>query len=67
MILTLPVLDAIRRGEVTCAFRRWRRPSVRTGGTLMTAVGQLEIPRRRAGLGRRDLRGRRQARRSGVP
>jgi hypothetical protein len=36
-------LDGIRRDVVTLAFRRWRRPTVRGGGTLLTAVGQLGI------------------------
>ena len=36
-------LDAIRRGEVTVAFRRWRRPTVRAGGTLQTGAGLLAI------------------------
>ena len=36
-------LSGIRTGETTLAFRRWRRPSVRTGGTLKTAVGVLAI------------------------
>jgi hypothetical protein len=36
-------LDGIRTGRVTLAFRRWRRPSVRSGGTLLTPVGQLQI------------------------
>ena len=36
-------LDGIRRGSVTTAFRRWRRPSVKAGGTLLTAVGLLHI------------------------
>jgi len=43
MILTGAVLDGIRAGAITCAFRCWRRPSVRSGGTLLTAAGQLEI------------------------
>jgi hypothetical protein len=30
-------------GEVTVAFRRWKRPTVRAGGTLQTAVGVLAI------------------------
>ncbi|MSV88198.1 MAG: hypothetical protein F2754_00395 [Actinobacteria bacterium] len=30
---------AIGRHELTCAFRRWKRPTVRTGGTLVTPVG----------------------------
>jgi hypothetical protein len=37
------VLDRIRDGSVTLAFRRWRRPTVRSGGTLLTAIGQLRI------------------------
>src|SRR5262245_5054348 len=43
MIFRQRFLDGIRDGTVTLAFRRWRRPSVRAGGTLLTAVGQLEI------------------------
>jgi len=43
MLLRRSVLDGIRAGRVTLAFRRWRRPSVRAGGTLLTAVGQLHI------------------------
>lgn len=45
MLLKNDELARIRDGTVTLAFRRWRRPSVRTGGTLLTAVGQLEIIR----------------------
>jgi hypothetical protein len=36
-------LDGIQKGTVTLAFRRWRRPSVKAGGTLLTAVGLLNI------------------------
>ena len=43
MIFRQHVLEGIRDGTITVAFRRWRRPSVRAGGTLLTAVGQLEI------------------------
>ena len=32
-----------RRGTVTLAFRRWRRPTVRAGGTLTTRSGVLAI------------------------
>jgi hypothetical protein len=38
--------DTLRRieaGEVTLAFRRWRRPTVKAGGRLRTAVGVLAI------------------------
>ncbi len=47
--MSLPVLikradlEAIARGEIRLAFRRWRRPTVRAGGTLRTAVGVLAI------------------------
>lgn len=43
MLLKVAHLEAIRRGEVGLVFRRWRKPSVKTGGTLNTAVGQLAI------------------------
>lgn len=36
-------LEKIRDGHITLAFRRWRRPTVRTGGTLMIPIGQLQI------------------------
>ena len=36
-------LDGIVSGEITAAFRRWTRPTVRAGGTLKTAVGVLAI------------------------
>jgi hypothetical protein len=37
------VLAGIAAGEVTLAFRRWRRPTVRAGGRLRTRVGELAI------------------------
>lgn len=43
MLFRQPLLDQIRDGAVTIAFRRWRRPTVRAGGTLLTPVGQLPI------------------------
>ncbi len=36
-------MKAIAEGTVTVAFRRWRRPTVRPGGTLVTAIGVLAI------------------------
>jgi hypothetical protein len=36
-------LERISRGEVDVAFRRWKRPMVKAGGTLRTAVGVLAI------------------------
>jgi hypothetical protein len=43
MLFRQKCLDGIRDGTITLAFRRWRRPSVRSGGTLLTAAGQLSI------------------------
>jgi hypothetical protein len=37
------ILAGIHDGSITLAFRRWRRPSVRAGGTLLTSVGQIAI------------------------
>ena len=43
MLFRQRFLDGIRKGTVTLAFRRWRRPSVRAGSTLLTAARQLAI------------------------
>jgi hypothetical protein len=43
MLLQRHVLDGIVAGTITLAFRRWRRPTVRAGGRLRTAVGELAI------------------------
>lgn len=43
MIIRQAVLAGIRAGEITLAFRRWVRPTVKAGGTLLTALGQLHI------------------------
>jgi len=43
MLLRSDILHGIRAGTITLAFRRWRRPTVRSGGTLLTAIGQLRI------------------------
>lgn len=36
-------LEAIRRGEVDLAFRRWDRPRVKVGTRLRTVVGVIEV------------------------
>ena len=36
-------LEALRRGEIDLAFRRWDRPRVKVGTRLRTAVGLLEV------------------------
>jgi hypothetical protein len=43
MLIRRATLDRIAGGEVDLAFRRWRRPTVRPGGTLTTAIGVLAI------------------------
>lgn len=43
MLLNRRTLEAIRSGAVTLVFRRWRRPTVKAGGTLLTSLGQLRI------------------------
>jgi hypothetical protein len=36
-------LDGIGGGTVRLAFRRWIKPSTKSGGTLLTAIGRLRI------------------------
>jgi hypothetical protein len=43
MLIKLDVLEKIKSGEITLQFRRWRRRTVRPGGTLKTRVGVLSI------------------------
>ena len=43
MLLERRVLEGIRDGGVSLVFRRWRRPTVKAGGSLRTAVGVLAI------------------------
>lgn len=45
MLLKMSELEAIKTGRQTLVFRRWRRPTVKTGGTLKTAVGILSLER----------------------
>jgi hypothetical protein len=68
MLIRRRQLEAMAAGEVTLAFRRWRRPTVKAGGSLTTALGVLAIDAvtavdesaittaeaRRAGYGDRD-------------
>ena len=43
MLIRLVVLEGIVAGTVDLAFRRWRKPAVRPGSTLRTAVGVLAV------------------------
>jgi len=43
LLIRSATLTRIASGEVTLAFRRWHRPSVKAGGSLTTAIGVLAI------------------------
>lgn len=43
MLFRRETLQGIASGTVTLAFRRWKRPTVRAGGTLRTALGVVSI------------------------
>jgi hypothetical protein len=43
VLLRAEILEGIRTGEITLAFRRWLRPGVHAGGNLLTPIGELTI------------------------
>jgi hypothetical protein len=43
MLFSLRALNGIAAGEIDLAFRRWKRPTVKAGGTLRTRAGVLAI------------------------
>lgn len=43
MLIRVADWERIRSGEITLQFRRWKRPTVRAGGTLRTSLGVLAI------------------------
>jgi len=43
MLLKADLLARIKAGEVDTVFRRWKRSTVKAGGTLMTSAGLLSI------------------------
>jgi len=43
VLIKRAVLDGIVDGRIDVAFRRWRRPTVKRGGTLRTVVGELAV------------------------
>jgi hypothetical protein len=68
VLIRMATLERIMAGEIDTVFRRQRRPTVKSGGTLRTAMGVLDIvtidrvtpdeitddDARRAGFGDRD-------------
>lgn len=43
MLIKQNMLERIVSGEVSLAFRRWQKPTIRAGGRLRTALGELAI------------------------
>jgi hypothetical protein len=43
MLFRRAILAKVRSGEVSVAFRRWTRPSVKAGGFQVTSIGRLAI------------------------
>lgn len=43
MLLRMTTLEGIRQGTIDLAFRRFKRPTVKTGGRLRTRIGELSI------------------------
>lgn len=43
MLFKLPILQQIKAGKVTTAYRKWLRPAIKAGSTLMTSVGVLYV------------------------
>ena len=43
MLLKRAILDKVRAGEVSVAFRRWTKPTVKAGGFRVTSIGRLAI------------------------
>ena len=43
MLIKRVVLDQIIDGHISLIFRKWRKPTVKAGGQLRTAVGMLNI------------------------
>lgn len=43
MLLKNAVIEKIKSGEITLVFRRWKRASVKAGGTQMTQLGVVGI------------------------
>jgi hypothetical protein len=43
MLFKSDILERIANGQIKLAFRKWTKPTVKSGGTLLTAAGQLRI------------------------
>jgi hypothetical protein len=60
MLFNRRALDGIAAGEIDLAFRRWKRPTVKAGGTLRTRAGVIAIeavePATARGISAADVR-----------
>jgi hypothetical protein len=43
MLFRQAILAKVRAGDVSVAFRRWTRPTVKAGGSRVTSIGRLAI------------------------
>ena len=43
MLIPIAVLREVVAGRIDLAFRRWQKPTVKPGGRLRTALGELSI------------------------
>ena len=43
MLIPIKALEQIREGQIDLQFRRWQKPTVKTGGRLRSALGELRI------------------------
>ena len=43
MLINKMTLEGIKAGEIDLIFRKWKRPGIKKGSLIHTAVGQLEI------------------------
>lgn len=43
MILKMAALNGIKSGTITLQFRKWKKPSIRKGSRIKTALGVVEI------------------------
>lgn len=43
MTFTARLRDGVRRGEITCSVRIWKRPHVKIGGRYAMEEGEIEV------------------------
>jgi hypothetical protein len=43
MVFTKRLRERVRRGEITCSVRIWKRPHVKVGGRYRMEEGEIEV------------------------